>query len=91
MPAQLTLHQCNLCAKGMSPKEAIAHTAKKSKPETGNGKPAKQSTSEKKAAIAAEIKAAGGEVPDAAQSVAKFKQALAATQEASENKDEDKA
>jgi hypothetical protein len=73
----------------MSPKEAIAFTAKKSKPETSE--PHKPSTSDKKAALAAEIEALAGEVPDGKASVAKFKQALAAAQEASENKDEDKA
>jgi hypothetical protein len=81
--SQLPLKVLNLCAKGISIKEAqaIYNKGRNTEAEKSNDdKPAKLTLEERKQALADKIEASGGDVPAASASIAKFNEALTAAE-----------
>jgi len=79
------LHYLNLRANGLSDKAAKARIAEEGKASPKEEtKPKEPSTADKKAALALEIEALGGEVPTDRSSLAKFEEALEAAKKSKE-------
>jgi hypothetical protein len=89
--SELPLKVLNLCAKGMSIKDAQAIYNKGRNTEAekpADGKPKKLTLDERKQALAEQITAAGGTVPATNASIAKFNEALTAAETPKEDSEE---